>query len=124
MRTDKDTIAGDSREIISNLVNGGFYNELLAIADMMYLSSESSMDRLLTAAECNVIDGEDVEFKITENEVRAIQQAAIWYFTNSDEKSVADSTVGKYDKTASSSTWFTYTTSENVNDRIYTIRKL
>ncbi len=119
MYTERDQIAKEdestSNKILYNLVNGGHYNELLALANLIYLpgeSTETEREELLTQAkvtdiweEFEGVEGEE-QFYITDDEIESVQQAAIWYFTNYDEMYGDER---KYDKTDESS-WLFYTT--------------
>ncbi len=91
------------------------YNALLALGDMLYLIGDSDEQKtaLLEAAE---IDGQQYSFLLTEDDIAAVQQAAIWYFTNYFEKDATQTTYKetnihdmKYDKTENTR-WLNYTT--------------
>ena len=91
-----------------------YYNHILAMADLFYLkdvSTEDEKQELLHNAGCykeleELEDLEDFgEYMITDDEIEAIQQAALWYYTNNDED--------KYNKIGDNNTWFTYTTNES-----------
>ena len=92
MYTDRNEIASQN-DVLNGLVNGGHYNELLALANIIYLPGESTDDekeQLLQKAGILNMQQEypSDEYNITDDEIEAIQQAAVWYFTN----------YGEYDK--------------------------
>ncbi len=79
------------------------YNALLALTDMLYLMEDTDAEKesYLNAAG---IYPEYYDSVLTRDEIGAIQQAAIWYFTNYEEGKTT------FDKTAADSTgWFWYT---------------
>ena len=96
----------------------GRYEALLALLDMLYLpntSEESYKEELLDNVMQYAINDMDkygsyievmMLYPPTDNDIVAIQQAAIWYFTNYGEDN------GKFDKTNSSS-WINYTDDGN-----------
>ena len=98
MKNERETIA-QRNDILKGLVNGGQYDNLLALADFIYIpgvSSEQEKKQLLEDAGIYT-----EEFCITDDEIEAVQQAAIWYFTNYEEG-------GKYDK-YNNIAWLYYT---------------
>ena len=102
MYKERDAIAAKS-DTLNGLVNGDHYNELLALADLLYLAEDGTEDLesfLLKAG----INAQNFRTILTVDEVKAVQQAAIWYFTNYGEEN------DKYDKTDSvDGIWFFYT---------------
>ena len=122
MKTEREEIKNQN-DILKELVEGTItedgatisrYDALLAAIDMLYLpgvSSETEKDELLN----NILDyakqptsgyTDYVElmegYPLTDDDITAVQQAAIWYFTNYGEES------GKYDKTDDTE-WLNYT---------------
>ncbi len=98
MYTQRDDIAKQdelTNKVLFNLVNGGYYNELLALANLIYIpgeSTEAERQQLLDAsgasnyvADFEGHDGYD-EYYITDDEIESVQQAAMWYFTNYGEE--------------------------------------
>ena len=89
----------NTNKVLSNLVNGGHYNELLAIANLIYIPGESTdaeKETLLRESGVLALQEQEYaglgeEYNITDDEIEAVQQAAIWYFTNYGEEN------GKYD---------------------------
>ena len=108
MYKDRSVLASNEYGVVSNLVNGDHYNELLALANLLYLpgiDSESDFDLYLSKFGINPDDPRGV---LTLDDVKAVQQAAIWYFTNYGEEKYnklgkqgwlyyADSEEGKYE---------------------------
>ena len=96
MYTERDEIAkqdSDTNQVLYNLVNGGHYNELLALANIIYIPGESTQaekEALLKEAGVLALQEEVAslgdEYKITDDEIEAVQQAAMWYFTNYGEE--------------------------------------
>ena len=119
MYTERDEIASQdentSNKILHNLVTGGHYNELLALANLLYvpgISTNTEKQQLLDVSgvtsiweEIEGIEG-DQYYHLTDDEIEAVQQSAIWYFTNYDEMYDGER---KYDKTDDTD-WLWYTT--------------
>ena len=81
------------------------YDALLALSDMLYLI-ENPVDEQAKAAylESAGIESQAWDYPLTNDDIAAVQQAAIWYFTNYGEDN------GKYDKTGEDTTaWLNYT---------------
>ena len=119
MYTERDEIASqdaNTSQVLFNLVTGGHYNELLALANLIYIPGESTQaerQQLLDVsgasyyvADFNGHEGYE-EYYITDDEIEAVQQAAMWYFTNYGEE---DGKYDRYDEDA----WLYYT--ENGTD--------
>ena len=110
MKTERDTIAKQN-DVLQGIVNGGQYDNLLALADLLYFKDASTLserEQLLDASGANdVVEKSEFngieEYYITDDEIDAVQQAAIWYFTNYQEG-------GEYDKYGESA-WIWYTSS-------------
>ena len=113
MYTERTAIAvvdADSSGVLNGLVNGGHYNELLAVANLIYIpgeSTEQEREQLLSDSGVLNIQREyeglgDENYNITDEEIEAVQQAAMWYFTNYGEEN------NKYDKTDDTG-WLYYT---------------
>ena len=111
MKTEKEQIKAQN-DVLAELVEGtqielddgstvDRYNAVLALLDMLYYygeSNEGDKTELLNSAGIYEEDWDDI---LTEDEIKAIQQAAIWYFTNYGEEN------GKYDKTGNTG-WLYY----------------
>ena len=100
----------------SETVQVSKYDAILALGDMLYLidgSTDSDKEALLTAAG---IHEEEWDTPLTRDDIAAIQQAAIWYFTNYYKKDETNTNTYqetqehdlKYDKTANTG-WLNYT---------------
>ncbi len=105
MYTDRDAIAAQN-DVLNGLVTEGHYNELLALANIMYIpdiSTEAEKEQLIANAGIYQEQYPSEEYYLTDDEIEAVQQAAIWYFTNYGEEN------GKYDKYENTG-WLWYTT--------------
>ena len=107
MKTDKSTISNtvyNWNKTIDGTVNQ--YNAILAILDLCYIKGKSSdtyRENLLKNAGITERSGIT---NITDADIKAVEQAAIWYFTNYGENS------DWYDKTESPN-WLFYTSNGN-----------
>lgn len=124
-------------DILRGLVNGslpgnngatiGQYNAILAALDMLYLPGESTVaekealtDTILqyginagyTGSYMDKLQERLPENLLTENDINAVQQAVIWYFTNYGEEN------GKFDKTQAIESWLNYTMSGDSYDSL------
>ncbi len=101
MKTERTQIAAQN-SVLNNLVNNGQYNNLLALADLIYLPGVSTAEeRAKLLDDAGIVDGEN-EFALTDDDIKATQQAAMWYFTNYGEE---NDKYNKYGKTS----WLWYT---------------
>ncbi len=108
MKTEREAISKQNN-ILAELISGGQYDNLLALADILYVkgvSTETEREKLLDISGANdVIEKSDFngieEYYITDDEIDVVQQAAIWYFTNYKEG-------GEYDHYNEDS-WIWYT---------------
>ena len=116
MKKEKEDIAKQN-DILKDLVektieleNGtkiSRYNAILAVLDMFYyngISDESYKENLIKGAG---IHEEAYQYGLTKDDIEAVQQAVVWYFTNYGEEN------GKYDKT-NNSEWLNYTTDKTI----------
>ncbi len=117
MKTQRDDIKGTS-DVLKSIVEGtvpykasstatevqvGKYNSILALGDMLYLI-ENSEEKKLEYLKAAGINAEDWDTVLTRDEIAAVQQAALWYFTNYEEGKTT------FDKTGADTTgwlWFT-----------------
>ena len=112
MKTERTAIAGQN-DVLDKLIYEGQYDNLLALADILYVkgvSTQAERKQLLDASGASdVIEKSDFnsweEYYITDDEIDAVQQAAIWYFTNYQEG-------GQYDH-YDQDTWIWYTSVDN-----------
>ena len=139
MKTEREKIKAQN-DVLKALVEGTIpgndtattisrYNALLALSDMLYLAEDSEENKtaILEAAGIKYLESEDRYYYvdnnqctwdvlITDDDIKAVQQAAIWYFTNYYEvestasQSYTETTTHsmKYDKTANTG-WLNYT---------------
>ena len=108
-KTEKDKIKNSGNTVLNKLVTNGYYNNLLALTDLVYLkgvSTDVEKTELLNAA--GIYD-EDYDNPLTDSDIEAVQQAAMWYFTNHDD-SLFDKVFNQYgeDKTS----WLFYRTEQ------------
>ena len=108
MRTDRETMKSQN-DILNGLATGlsitkdsktvNSYDALLALADLLYLYGETTNVEKTALLEAAGIHAEawDAEAALSEDEIEAIQQAAIWYFTNYDEMVNNERKYDKYD---------------------------
>ena len=85
LKTEKSAILASGNTVLQSIVNNGYYNNLLALTDLVYLkgvSTEEEKSALLTQAG---IDAQNYTVALTDDDIEAVQQAAIWYFTNHDD---------------------------------------
>ena len=110
MKSQKDAIK-EQNEILKGLVEGTIelddgttisqYSAILASLDLFYYSKSSTEEEraaLLKAAQVPTYT-----YNLTDDDIEAVQQAALWYFTNYGEDN------GKFDQTSKSG-WLNYTT--------------
>ena len=115
MKTQKADIQAQNA-ILEKLVTGQIsldggttisqYSAILAVLDMFYYrdtSTPQEREALLAEALKNM---PNYQYKLTDNDIEAVQQAALWYFTNYGEEN------NKYDMTANSG-WLNYTLDGN-----------
>ena len=116
MRTQREEIKAQN-SVLNKLATGinitkdgktvNSYDALLTLTDLLYLygeSSETEKASLLQSAGINA-EAYKPEAALSDDEIEAIQQAVIWYFTNYDEKVGEVQKYNKYDNTS----WLWYT---------------
>ena len=109
MKTEKTSI-GKENDILKKLAEGKItldsgttinqYSAILAVLDLFYfdgVSDTSYKQNLLSAATANIYN-----YQLTNDDIEAVQQAALWYFTNYGEESIYN----QYSKSG----WLDYTT--------------
>ena len=88
-KKDKSQLQSSANNILKILSSDNVYYKLLAISDLMYIKGESTTQErteLIEKACSSVgIDVEDFAVGVTNSDIEAVQQAALWYFTNQDE---------------------------------------
>ena len=105
LKTEKDKIK-EQNQILANLVNSKQYNNLLALIDIMYIPEEPNQEEKDKFLEKANINKNDWDVELTNDDIEAIQQAAIWYFTNYDN----EAELNKYE----ASKWLYYTSNGNI----------
>ena len=115
MKTERDTIATNVPPMES-VVNGTIqtdsgtvkaYDALLALSDMLYLIDDENDEAVKEAyLDASGIESEAWDIPLTRDDIAAVQQAAIWYFTNYDDMVDGER---KFDKTDDTG-WLNYTT--------------
>ena len=98
-KTEKSEIASCGVDVLQNLVNGDNYYSILALSDLFYLKGVSTTAERAKLLENAGIDLTQYDYEITDSDIEVVQQAAMWYFTNSDNS--------LYDETSKSS-WLEY----------------
>ena len=120
MKTDSRTTIASQNNVLNQLVNGGQYDNILALADLLYIKDVSSLadrENLLETSKANaVVDNSDFngvsQYYLTDDEIDAVQQAAIWYFTNgqtNDAYNVYNKSWAWYTTSTSNGTYTNYT---------------
>ena len=85
-KTERDAILTRNDPNLTSIVNttNGTYYNLMALADLLYIPGQSSeqdkADLIAQAQSANV----GYTVTLTDDDIDAVQQAAIWYFTNYD----------------------------------------
>ena len=114
MKTERTTIPETvinykNAEITVDEVTVNRYDALLALADMLYLiDGEDNQEERLAYLEANGASNGYPDYAdviLTRDDIAAVQQAAIWFFTNSEEGT-------KFDK-REDTTWLNYTLDGN-----------
>lgn len=104
-KTERDAILARNDDNLTSIVNttNGTYYKIMALADLLYIpgqSSDADKAELLSHTQ-----SPDVVYTVglTDDDIDAVQQAAIWYFTNYDD-AVYDTVYNQLGKDS----WFTY----------------
>ena len=78
----------DRNSTLYSLVSTDNYYGILALADLMYIPEESTAqektDLINAALKANNVNAANYNTALTDEDVDAVQQAALWYFTNYD----------------------------------------
>ena len=113
MKTEREQIKAQN-ETLKSIVEGTIsvdggktiskYDALLALSDRLYLIDDKNDNAVKVEFLKNAgITEEAYDYLLTRDDIAAVQQAAIWYFTNYGEEN------NKYDKTGNTG-WLNYTT--------------
>ena len=88
-KKDRSQLQSSTNNILKILSSDDVYYKLLAMSDLMYIKGESTTQErteLIEKACSSVgVDVEDFAVDLTDSDIEAVQQAALWYFTNQDE---------------------------------------
>ena len=88
-KKDRSQLQSSTNNILKILSSDNVYYKLLAMSDLMYIKGESTTQErteLIEKACSSVgVDVEDFAVEVTDSDIEAVQQAALWYFTNQDE---------------------------------------
>ncbi|MCI8641770.1 MAG: Cys-Gln thioester bond-forming surface protein [Clostridia bacterium] len=104
LKNDKNAISSSGNKVLKSIVDNGHYDNLMALLDRIYLkgiSTDAEKQELLKAAGINA---NWYDYALTDTDIQAVQQAAIWYYVNHD--TILDEYKG-------------YTGSETLWDKIY-----
>ena len=111
MKNEKQDILAQVYDWSKDIDGVNQYNSILAILDLFYIDGQSSneyKEELL--AKAGIVKGqvfEEAAF-ITDDDIKAVEQAALWYFTNYGENP------SLFDKTGDNTTgWLNYTEDGN-----------
>lgn len=86
LKTEREAIVASNNTVLQSIVNNGQYYKLLALTDILYLNNISTENDKIALLEAAGIYEEDYTAMITDSDIEAVQQAAIWYFTNHDDQ--------------------------------------
>ena len=109
--TNKSTLA--NIELIKNMSDDDYYS-LLALSDILYLEGVDNREEYLAKDGIGIHkENYNSGVILTDSDMKAVQQAAIWYFSNHDN---AEEFQTIYDNTSKSSWLFYTTTTTGIND--------
>ena len=123
MKTEREDIKAQN-EVLKTIVEGTIpinettsvskYDALLALGDMLYLAEDGEAERTEYLERAGIF-AEEWTTLLTNDDIAAVQQSAIWYFTNYYKKDDTAQTYAeltehdlKYDKTENTG-WLNYT---------------
>ena len=120
MRKEREEIKNSQNAVLNKLATGvnitkngktvNSYDALLSLTDLLYLYGESTQAEKTALLEAAGIYEGAYDAILSDDEIEAVQQAAMWYFTNYDEKVDGIQKYNKYDNVS----WLWYT--ENGKD--------
>lgn len=97
LKTEKAALQSSGNTYLQKIASNGYYDNLLALTDLLYLngiSTQNERTALLNAA--GIYEG-SYDAMLTDSDIEAVQQAAIWYFTNHDD-AIFDRVFNNYDE--------------------------
>ena len=107
--TERDVLLSSNNKYLKSIAADEAYYKILALADLLYIPGESTDEEkteLLNASLVAAgIDIDEFAVGLTNSDIEAVQQAAVWYFTNYDDELYA--TVYNQ-KGLENEDWFTY----------------
>lgn len=108
-KKDRDEILSSNNKYLKSIVNtdNNTYYNIMALADLMYLPGVSTQQEKEALIKASGILSEEYPVQIKDSDIEAIQQAALWYFTNYDDE-LFDKIYNQYGKVDDNATWFTY----------------
>ena len=109
-KTEREQILASNNDTLKSIVNieNDTYYNIMALADLMYLpgvSTQEDKQELLKAAKIYL--PEDFTIELTDTDIEAVEQAALWYFTNYDDP-IYETVYNQYGKEDEENGWFTY----------------
>ena len=115
MRKEREEIKNSQNAVLNKLATGvnitkngktvNSYDALLSLTDLLYLYGESTQAEKTALLEAAGIYEGAYDAILSDDEIEAVQQAAMWYFTNYDEKVDGIQKYNKYDNVS----WLWYT---------------
>ena len=97
LKTEKLALQSSGNTYLQKIANNGYYNNLLALTDLLYLNGISTQNEKTALLDAAGIDEENYSTMLTDSDIEAVQQAAIWYFTNHDDVTF-DKVYNNYDE--------------------------
>ena len=113
-KTEKSQIESSSNTYLKKIVSNGYYYNLIALTDLLYLNGVSTDNEKTELLEAAGIYADEYTTILTNSDIEAVQQAAIWYYTNHDD-ALFESVYNNLGENKTS--WLFYSTSER--DKTY-----
>ena len=98
LKTEKAKLQSSGNKYLQKIANNGYYDNLLALTDLMYLNGVSTQNEKKALLNAAGIYEQDYNTMITDSDIEVVQQAAIWYFTNHDDE-LFEKVFNNYDET-------------------------
>ena len=118
LKSDKNAILNSGNKYLKNIVENGYFNNLLALTDLLYLDGETTEQEREALIQAAGIDTTQYNAQLTNSDIEAVQQAAIWYFSNHDDATF-ENIFNNYDEEymngneMTKTSWLTYSTLED-----------
>ena len=84
-KTEKKALEDSGNVVLQSIANNGYYYNLIALSDLLYLNGVSTTEERTALLEAAGIYEEDYTVMITDSDIEAVQQAAVWYYSNHDD---------------------------------------